>query len=343
VRIYIDEAGNFLPPTSQPSSFSLVLALVIPSCVEKELFHEFLQLRDEWPTKAVEIKGSSLNESQAAQIVDLAVKHDLVVEFTALDMATHTKEVIDDFRNRQADNITANITREHYADAVQSFELLSQATRRMSNQLFVQSFLTIKVIVDALQVATLYFVQRIASELGEIAWIIDRKGHKLTEMEDTWSTLILPMSEFHFAKHPLVMLTECDYSHFSRYETELATDPEMTAHVEWTQTAYGIKDETIPKVVNAGRLLTEQQAFEDSANSLGLQLADMLATTVRRALNGKLQYQGWKNFGRLLIANYPNKSRYVQLGPGKNAKIAMTGLAEEVARALDAKSKPMIP
>ena len=37
-------------------------------------------------------------------------------------------------------------------------------------------------------------------------------------MEDTWSTLILPMSESHFVTKPLVCLRGADYSHFdARY------------------------------------------------------------------------------------------------------------------------------
>jgi len=45
--------------------------------------------------------------------------------------------------------------------------------------------------------------ERQPKELGEIAWIIDRKDRTITEMEETWTTLILPMSEYHFAKNPL--------------------------------------------------------------------------------------------------------------------------------------------
>ncbi len=34
MRIYIDEAGNFVPRASGQSLFSLVLALVVPSSIE---------------------------------------------------------------------------------------------------------------------------------------------------------------------------------------------------------------------------------------------------------------------------------------------------------------------
>jgi hypothetical protein len=41
MRIYMDEAGNFVPQASGQSLFSLVLALVVPSSIEAKLFGEF--------------------------------------------------------------------------------------------------------------------------------------------------------------------------------------------------------------------------------------------------------------------------------------------------------------
>lgn len=74
MRIYIDEAGPFVPPNPPRSLFSLILALIIPTAIEKDLFDEFLRLRDTWSNQNVEIKGSSLDESQAAQLINLVLR-----------------------------------------------------------------------------------------------------------------------------------------------------------------------------------------------------------------------------------------------------------------------------
>jgi hypothetical protein len=79
MRIYVDEAGNFVVPADGQSLYSLVLALVIPASVENDLFQAFLRLRDSWPNNAVEIKGSKLDESQAAQVIDLVSRYDVFV------------------------------------------------------------------------------------------------------------------------------------------------------------------------------------------------------------------------------------------------------------------------
>src|SRR5437588_11903564 len=79
MQIFIDEAGNFVSPANGQSLYSLVLALVIPSSIENDLFQAFLRLRDSWPNNAVEIKGSKLDESQAAQVIDLVSRYDVFV------------------------------------------------------------------------------------------------------------------------------------------------------------------------------------------------------------------------------------------------------------------------
>jgi hypothetical protein len=158
---------------------------------------------------------------------------------------------------------------------------LGDAIRRMPNQLFLQAFLVIKLVLKVIEESTLYYVQRLPEELGSITWTIDWKNRMITEMEETWSTLILPMSEGHFARSPLPTLKGANYSHFdARYGID-PNDREMKRHIEWTREAYGIRDDERPPGLNVGLLLSEQREFVDSANSLGLQLADMLATILR--------------------------------------------------------------
>jgi hypothetical protein len=107
MRIYIDEAGSFVTPRpEQPHSYSLVLALIIPKVIEADLFYEFLRLRDRWPNQEIEIKGSKLDESQAGEMIDLASLYDILVEFFAIDIATHGEIVIGDFKRRQAAALT---------------------------------------------------------------------------------------------------------------------------------------------------------------------------------------------------------------------------------------------
>src|SRR5260370_7932731 len=304
MRIYIDEAGLFVPPDPPRSLFSLVLALIIPTAIEKDLFYEFLRLRDTWPNQDVEIKGSSLDESQAAQVISLILKYDALVQFIALDANTHPDPVVEDFKNRQADEVTVNISRKHHPGPRLHLHQIGEAVRAMPNQLILQAFATWELIIRTIREGTLYFVQRQPKELGDIGWVIDRKDRTTTEMEDTWSTLILPFSENAFATEPLACIMEGDYSHFeARYGfTEATADPEMLRHSQWLSSVYKKPTRAKDSVgINAKLLLTEQRTFQDSRNALGLQLSDMLAAILRRALNDRLQYPGCKYFGGFLF------------------------------------------
>jgi hypothetical protein len=217
---------------------------------------------------------------------------------------------------------------------------LADAIRRMPNQLFLQAFLTIDLVLKVIEDSTLYYVQRVPAELGSIAWVIDRKDQTITEMEDTWSTLVLPMSESHFAKTPLPCLIGADYSRFDAHYKIDANDQEMIRHVKWMREAYGVQDVDRPLGLNSTVLLSEQRQFSDSAGSLGLQLADMLATILRRALNDRLQAPGWKNFGRLLVAD--RRTPFLQFGEPDGRSQRMHGQVEKVWPVLKTGNREML-
>ena len=312
MRIYIDEAGNFLPPTAKPHLFSLVLALVIPSEQEAGLFYGFLRLRDLWRKQEIEIKGSALDENECAQVLELLGQFDVFVEFFAVDMATHRDEVLTPFKNQQADRLMASVTPEHHPNIVRAMNELSSSVREMPNQLFAQAFLTIRLILALMQEVTFYYVQRSPKELGEIAWFVDRKNRSITSMEKTWTTLILPITEHEYAKNPLGVLKGADYSYFSRYEQDV-TDSESAQHLKWLEETYGLpKRVSNERVIDIRRFLTDGLQFENSRESLGLQLADIIATTLRRALNDHLGKSGWKGLGKLMVNR--TASRFIQLG-----------------------------
>jgi hypothetical protein len=342
MRIYIDEAGPFLPPSPPRSLFSLVLALVIPNAIEQDLLYEFLRLRDTWPNQNVEIKGSSLDESQSAQLINLVLRYDVIVEFIALNTNTHPDPVVECFKNRQADAVTANITREHEPGPIPHYYQLGESVRAMPNQLFLQAMATWELVIRTVREATVYYVQRQPVELGDISWVIDRKDRTITEMEETWSTLVLPLSETAFVRKPLLCIQGEDYSHFeSRYgPTGSMADPEMLRHREWLSS---VSEKPLDSVaIDATLLLTQQRTFEDSRNSLGLQLCDMLAAILRRALNDRLQIPGWKNFGGLLIRHRNPGEGFVQLGLLPGGDNRMPSHTAKVCRLLDKRAKSMI-
>ncbi len=343
MRIYIDEAGLFVVPRSGSDSFSLVLSLVVPSTTEAELFYDFLRLRDEWPVKGIEIKGSTLDESQTAQVIEVCLRHDVLVEFLAVNMTTHDQLLVENFKRGQADELMAHLTPQHKPDIVRSLKQMSDRIHKMPNQLFLQAFVTVQLLLELMPEALLYYVQRMPEELGDIAWIIDRKDRTLTQMEEMWSRLILPFSESYYAKERFHCLAGGDYSHFhKRYSSQRDNmAPETARHMEWVREHYGVRAlKENDYVVNANKLFNEQRDFKDSKDDLGLQLADILATMLRRALNGNLQEAGWKDFGGLIVRRRDIGSYFMQMGRG--GSVIMPEHAASVCRILDARAKSML-
>jgi hypothetical protein len=272
------------------------------------------------------------------------LRYDTLVRFIALDANTHPDALVEDFKNGQADAVTANITREHHPGPIPHLHQLGEAIRQMSNQLFLQTFAMWELIIETIRGGTVYYVQRQPQELGDIAWSIDRKDRTLTRMEETWSTLVLPVTERRFAEEPLIGILEEDYSYFdTRYGFNRATiEPDELRHLQWLRSVSGKEllgeDERLG--VNAKLLLTQQRTFKDSRDSLGLQLADMLAAILRRSLNNQLQYPGWKDFGGLLVRHHNSGTGFIQLGAGP--EMAMPSHARRVCKILDSKAKSMV-
>ena len=116
-------------------------------------------------------------------------------------------------------------------------------------------------------------------------------------------------------------------------------DADMESHLNWMDKTYGARERSTDGVKDAKRILTEQQKFVDSLDYLGIQLADSLASILRRALNDHLQLSGWKDFGKLLVGKAKSKSSFLCFG---NNPLILQGHAATVSRALESNAKNMI-
>jgi hypothetical protein len=314
VNIYIDEAGVFVVQTNRPQYVCCLVALMIPASKEAETFYDFLRLRDQWKRPQIEVKGSSLSESEIAEVVDLLRTREVTAEVVAIDMARHTDVAISTFKQAQASVLTKGLTPAHHPEFVRGAEALRARWLALPNQLFVQSFMVIGLIRDLLQTATLYYSQRLPSELARFRWVIDAKDKNITEMEKIWTTVIAPILETQALTQPWLFLIDADYSHFQRFMIdETTSDQDAKRHIDWLsqRTNQGHKFSG----VDARPLMEEDRRFADSRNELGLQLADVVASAFYRALNGTLVRQGWECLGQLLIARRPAALHFVELSP----------------------------
>ncbi len=210
--IYIDESGSFLLPPTGRHRMSCVAALIVPSCVRDQLFYEFLRLRDGWPHKAVEVKGSELAETEVAAVVNLLLQFDVTLEVFGTDMSLYSHTELDSIQKEQARLVTVRLTPEHSSHIRQELETLRDGLAELPAQLFVQLMVTTFLVEEVIQTSTLYYCQRLPYDLAEFDWVVDAKDRDVTQAEEIWRQLLLPFLQQSSFRRPLLRMVEGDYS-----------------------------------------------------------------------------------------------------------------------------------
>src|SRR5450759_1381076 len=160
MRIYIDESGPFLPLAGSKRRYSCLGALAIRDAQHDDVETEFRRLRRQIGGSDSEIKGSSLTERQAARVVGMLREFDVVLDICATDMGAYSDADVSRVKERQAQILDNSVGEEHHPTMIAQVRDLAATTRRLSNQLFVQAFMTTLLIERAVEVFTLHYVQR---------------------------------------------------------------------------------------------------------------------------------------------------------------------------------------
>jgi uncharacterized protein DUF3800 len=337
MHIYIDESGIFRNPANKANIASVVAALAVPTSKKKELFKQFRALTHEWRDENGEVKGSNLNEAEIALVISLLQKFDVILELVIIDLGLHTEDEITEYKQIQADKMTEHITDDHHPDVVKRINEIQAVFRSMSNQLFIQAMLMFRIVPRVLLHVIWYYARRIPQELQWFYWMVDAKEQTKTAYEDAWSTSLFPVMAGQSAQNPIVLVEGGDYSYFEKFE-ERGTDA-----IRKIEQEKGMEEGELA-AIKLGEVIGAHFEFQDSRYNVGLQIADILANAVQRALNGKLRVTGWGEIGRLMMRREPNPVQFIQIKPdvapgGERRTVKSPFYA--VLRLIRAKSKPL--
>lgn len=289
--IFIDETGAFQTPT-RSQRISAVAALVIPESFAKTLFRRFRALVGLWRNGNSEVKGSALVESQMAEVVRTITRFEVLLLVVAIDMSLHTAAGIEAHRDEQASKVRDAAARMLRPELKARLDTLADQLGRLSVQLYAQSMVLTSLLQAVLEASTLYYVQRNPKTLGSFTWRIDAKDVRVTPYEQLWQQVVGPLLQTRSLSTPLLQLEGADYSAFNRFCGEYAEAP---AHLRSR-----VAESTEPFLyVNHNELLRDLR-FSASHRVTGLQMVDILAAGVRRALNNTLGRAGWNGLGRLM-------------------------------------------
>ncbi|MBZ4336664.1 DUF3800 domain-containing protein [Corallococcus sp. AS-1-12] len=293
--IFIDESGTFKAP-AKPNSVSCVTALIVPESFARTLFRKFRKAIAPWRTNSREIKGSKLDEEKISNILKILRRFDVLVVSVCMDMGLHSEEMIQSHKHEQATKFLNAARAGPPSDARTELENLAARIRALPNQLYAQSVAMSELAGDVITASTLYYSQRIPATLGSFRWRIDAKNSFVTEYEKLWLEIVLPYLQTRFLRKPMLQLVEADYSAFAKYELTLPEPPDhLKPHIDEKRRSEPFY------YTDTRKILTEDTLFRNSERYSGLQLVDIVASTIRRACNGTLQKAGWDDVGKLMV------------------------------------------
>jgi len=293
--IFIDESGNFTIPQKGKRNLSCVGALIVPEAIHNDLIPEFVKLRDTWTGLGQEVKGSQLLEKQTAEAIDLLIDKQCLFFVCATEMSLNSELVIADFQRKQAECITENISDSHDPRLRKQLFGFRQTFESMAPQLFLQSMLLTDLVKKVIDQSCIHFALRKPSEIGAFRWFIDGKDKKKTAYEVAWELLAAGLLQGKYIESPGIAVREGDYTFFRR--SFMNANQKWPDHLPKPNSHPGSK----PGVIwNLGKILYDSLSFVDSKNCCGLQMADIITNTFRRALMGRLKQQGYERLGEFM-------------------------------------------
>jgi len=335
VNIYVDESGTFrTSPT--PDSWCAVVAYVSPETDRSRLQRLIGSLRLECAGGG-EAKLTHVPEARYARFLwDLSQLRGIAFA-VAIDAHRHTEDGLRDHRDGQAEKVVEHIDKLLHPEGRQSLQALSDAIRGLPVQLYTQLICQVELFHKVITRAITYYAQRQPATLGSLRWRVDRKDTIPTAYEKAFRTILPALLQTKSHRDPMLMLTEgADYSFFRRFEYLPGSAPTYLRDV------YGIDSQSDP--ADVGKMVREDFKLVESSLVPGVQVADLLASGLRRTL--RRNFDNPNRIATLLGANMLQEAhgkppvRLIALGPGREE--CVSDGAADLLRAMTEFNRPFL-
>lgn len=261
-------------------------------------------MRRRLPKDKGEVKGRLLSEAQVRKVTRLLKKSGCLLEVCVTDSAFHTSHEVKQHQQAQANIFLQNLTAAHHINIHNALYDLKKYLESLSPQLYVQSVVMAELIYSVLYNADIYFAFREPRELAEYHWVVDAKGKNgITNWEEWWSKVILPITQSKTMREPLARVTGGDFSHQDKLKTEPGEYIRQFA-----------KDPENGEFFDLRPILSDDFRFSADTNC-GLEAVDIMANAVRRACSGNLKQFGWSDIPSLMIHRRDHYLRLFSLAP----------------------------
>ncbi len=277
MNIYIDESGSYVCAPHK-DAWNVVVAYVSPEIDNRRLKRLIKQLKRKCGVEYKnELKLRDLSEDRYIWFLENLIKLNGVLFCTATDTSMLSNEEIIIHRNNQAERILENYDKMKYEEGKHALRYLHDQVKSLSPQLYLQLTCQVNLIIDIIYRAILFYVQRIPKTLEVFKWRIDQKNTSRIDFEDSFEKVCPMFLQTYSLTNPIPLCEDFDYSFMDKYFFTKDTIP------RYLNTVYGIETD-LSSGINIQKIVREDISFVDSKENIGIQVGDLLATGIRRAL-----------------------------------------------------------
>ena len=334
MNVYVDESGSFVN-SPQIESWNVVAAVAAAESSRSAISAGLQKLRI--ASGGLPLHEVKLNQVTEAAYLDLLAKldrEDVLLFATATDAGLNTTQRVAQHQSIQVANIRENIPRMRYEGGRTGLHILADEIEGLSGQLYVQLVCQVRLIDDVLRRSINYFAQRRPQTLRHFRWRIDQKNVDKPTFEQAFEKIAPPLLQSTSIKRPFEAVRGFNYSFMKDYEFEDGQAP------DYLQTEYGFPE---MDGFDLGKILRREMTFVDSESSKGVQVADLLASGLRRLLRGQFldNRSVATALGKLMLQNRRGEYPICLVALSDNEHSA-SAYVSQVVKQLALNSKPML-
>lgn len=285
MNIGVDESGTFVYSNAQ-NSWNCVAAYVYPEIHSRPIKEEVSQIIQHYAKAGQkEVKLRDLDEAQYVDVLVRLRKWDGVLYAVATNAAANTPEVVNQHQDEQTRRILESMDKMLYESGREGLRTLARRVSELPHQLYIQMISQVRLVIQIVNSAILYFVQRYPATLRRFRWRIDQKNSTRTSYEEAYLQVLPAMLQSVSLRDPMPMLKGADYRALDRFYFSKGDKP------SYLRDTYGIDiGDNDDRALNIGQLVGEDVRFIDSKSDASVQVADLLVSGLRRCLRGQFQY-----------------------------------------------------
>lgn len=284
--IFIDEAGSFTYDAA-PDVWSTVCALVVPTSSMIKVEEALYQFKAEngFPPET-EVKFKHIkDESSFYRLMSALEDAHCTLFAMGADAHASPPEAIRATRDSFVQGAVTHIDKMRHESGIAAVQQIANQIARLSDPLFVQFVCQVHLMHNLVGGAISYYAQWLPEELSSFIWRIDGKDPlKQTPYEDVFERMSPVYLQTLSLSNPIPFITAVgwDYSHLQPHLYQPGAVPSY------------LKDDYNIDVGSDGGLdiqsvFRKDIKFVNSKDCMGVQLADLLCSGLRKCLRGELQ------------------------------------------------------